>query len=62
VEQAAEPVARRRDDRNALLLLSLTMAGGPFGAGTTARGARLHLIDDTGKIKTEQVIFCLARQ
>jgi hypothetical protein len=48
------------DDRNALLLLSLTMAGGPFGEGTTAPCARLYLIDDSGKIKTEQVVFYLA--
>ena len=49
------------DDRNALLLLSLTMAGGPFGEGTTAPCARLYLIDDSGKIKTEQVVFYLAQ-
>ena len=49
------------DDRNALLLLSLTMAGGPFGEGTTAPCARLYLIDDNGKIKAEQVVFYLAQ-
>ena len=49
------------DDRNALLLLTLTMAGGPFGEGTTAPCARLYLIDDDGKIKTEQVVFYLAQ-
>src|SRR5215472_1753523 len=49
------------DDRNALLLLGLTMAGGPFGAGTTAPCARLYLIDDNGKIKAEQVVFYLAQ-
>jgi hypothetical protein len=48
------------DDRNALLLLSLTMAGGPFGDGTTAPCARLYLIDDHGTIQTEQVVFYLA--
>jgi hypothetical protein len=65
----AEPVvpgsvsvlASTGDDRNALLLLSLTMAGGPFGEGTTAPCARLYLIDDSGKIKTEQVVFYLAQ-
>ena len=49
------------DDRNALLLLSLAMAGGPFGEGTTAPCARLYLIDDDGKIKTEHVVFYLAQ-
>ena len=49
------------DDRNALLLLSLTMTGGPFGEGTTAPCARLYLIDDSDKIAAEQVVFYLAR-
>jgi hypothetical protein len=54
-------LASTGDDRNALLLLSLAMAGGPFGAGTTAPCARLYLIDDNGKIETEQVVFYLAQ-
>jgi len=41
-------------------LLALTMAGGPFGAGTTAPCARLYVIDN-GKIQTKQVIFYLAQ-
>ena len=52
-------VAGTGDDRNALLLLSLTMAGGPFGEGTTAPCARLYLTDDNGKIRAEQVVFYL---
>jgi hypothetical protein len=54
-------LASTGDDRNALLLLSLTMVGGPFGEGTTAPCARLYLIDDNGKIKNEQVVFYLAQ-
>lgn len=54
-------LASTGDDRNALLLLSPTMAGGPFGDGTTAPCARLYLIDDNGKIKSEQVVFYLAQ-
>jgi hypothetical protein len=54
-------LASTGDTRNALLLLSLTMAGGPFGAGTTAPCARMYLIDDNGNIATEQVIFYLAQ-
>jgi hypothetical protein len=54
-------LASTGDDRNALLLLSLTMAGGPFGEGTTAPCARMYLIDDNGKIKAEQVVFYLAQ-
>lgn len=54
-------LASTGDDRSALLLLSLTMAGGPFGEGTTAPCARLYLIDDNGKIAAEQVVFYLAR-
>jgi hypothetical protein len=54
-------LASTGDGRNALLLLTLTMAGGPFGDGTTAPCARLYLIDDNGKIKAEQVLFYLAQ-
>ena len=54
-------LASTGDDRNALLLLSLAMAGGPFGEGTTAPCARLYLIDDDGKIKAEQVVFYAAQ-
>ena len=54
-------LASTGDDRNALLLLSVAMAGGPFGEGTTAPCARLYLIDDNGKIETEQVVFYLAQ-
>jgi hypothetical protein len=61
VPGSVQILASTGDDRNALLLLSLTMAGGPFGEGATAPCARLYLIDDNGKIKTEQVVFYLAQ-
>ena len=61
VPGSVKVLASTGDDRNALLLLSLEMAGGPFGEGTTAPCARLYLIDDNGKIKTEQVVFYLAQ-
>ena len=48
-------------ERNALLTLTMTMAGGPFGTGATAPCARLYLLDDNDKIKTEHVIFCVAQ-
>ena len=38
----------------------MTLAGGPFGAGATAPCARLYLLDDDNKIKTEHVIFYVA--
>jgi hypothetical protein len=60
VPGSVKVLASTGDDRNALLLLTLTMAGGPFGAGTTAPCARLYVIDN-GKIRTEQVIFYLAQ-
>jgi hypothetical protein len=44
------------DDRNALLMLDLQMAGGPFGAGAAAPCARAYLIED-GKIKNERIVF-----
>jgi SnoaL-like domain len=61
VPGSAKALASTGDGRNALLLLTVTMAGGPFGTGTTAPCARLYLIDDNGKIKTEQVVFYLTQ-
>ena len=61
VPGSVQVLASTGDDRNALLVLSLTMAGGPFGEGTTAPCARLYLIDDDGKIQTEQVVFYVAQ-
>jgi hypothetical protein len=37
------------------------MAAGPFGQRTTAPRARLYVIDNNGKVKTEQVVFNLAQ-
>ena len=53
-------LASTGDDHNALLTLTMTMAGGPFGTGATAPCARLYVVDDNNKIKTEQVIFYVA--
>jgi hypothetical protein len=61
VPGSVKVLASTGDGRNALLLLTVTMAGGPFGAGTTAPCARMYLIDENGKIKTEQVVFYLAQ-
>jgi hypothetical protein len=61
VPGSVQVLASTGDDRNALLVLSLTMAGGPFGQGTTAPCARLYLIDDDGQIQAEQVVFYLAQ-
>jgi len=47
------------DDHNALLMLTVEA---DFGAGkATLPGARLYLLDENNKIKTEQVIFYAAR-
>lgn len=46
------------DERNALLLLTVQVSGGPDGAPMTLPGARLYLLDENDKIKAEQVIFC----
>jgi hypothetical protein len=48
------------DDRNALLLLTVQVAGGPDGAQMTLPGARLYLLGEDGKIKVEHVIFYAA--
>ena len=54
-------LASTGDERNALLTLSVKMAGGPFGAGANAPCARLYLLDENHKIKTEHVIFYAAQ-
>ena len=47
------------DERNALLMLTVQV---DFGAGkATLPGARLYLLDEHNKIKTEQVIFYAAQ-
>jgi SnoaL-like protein len=53
-------LASTGDERNALLALTMTMAGGPFGTGATAPCARLYVLDDNDKIKIEHVIFYVA--
>ena len=54
-------LASTGDERTALLTLTMTMAGGPFGTGATAPCARLYVLDDNDKIKTEHVIFYVAQ-
>jgi hypothetical protein len=53
-------LASTGDERNALLTLTMKMAGGPFGAGASAPCSRLYLLDENNKIKTEHVIFFVA--
>jgi len=60
VPGSVHELASAGDERNALLLLDLQVAGGPFGAGSQAPCARLYLVED-GKIKTEQVIFYVSQ-
>jgi len=55
-------LASTGDDNNALLTLTVTMAGGPFGAGAAAPCSRLYLIDEDGKIKTEKIVFYVASE
>jgi hypothetical protein len=54
---SAQVVASVGDERNALLMVTARLAaGGPFGTGTLP-GARLYMLDENGKIESEQVIF-----
>src|SRR5919204_5797569 len=56
----ARGVARHGDDRNALLMGTVPTIPGAMGPAATLRGARLYLLDDDGKIKSEQVIYYLS--
>jgi len=60
--QAVEPgsarvIASVGDERNSLILLTVRAAFSPDGAKVTLPAARLALLDENNKIKTEQVIF-----
>ena len=53
-------IASAGDERNALLMLTVDA---DFGASkATLPGARLYLLDENNKIKTEQVIFYAAQE
>lgn len=52
-------IASVGDERNALLML--TVDADLPGGRVTLPGARLYLLDEAGKIKTEQVIFYAAQ-
>jgi SnoaL-like domain len=53
-------IASVGDERNALLMLTVEA---DFGAGkATLPGARLYLMDENHKIKTEQVVFYAAQR
>jgi SnoaL-like domain len=53
-------IASAGDERNALLMLTVDA---DFGARkATLPGARLYLLDENNKIKTEQVIFYAAQE
>jgi hypothetical protein len=54
-------LASTGNGRSALLTLTMTMAGGPFGPGAAAPCARLYALDENNKIKTEHVIFYVAQ-
>jgi SnoaL-like domain len=58
VPGSAHIIASLGDERNALLLLTVEADFG--GQKTTIPGARLYLLDEQQKIKTEQVIFYAA--
>jgi hypothetical protein len=57
VPGSLEVIGSVGDQRNALLMLTAQLSGGPMGAKTTLSGARLYLLDDNGRIKAEEVIF-----
>lgn len=50
-------IASVGDERNALLMLTVTAALGPGRAKVTLPAARIYLLDQDAKIKVEQVVF-----
>jgi len=61
VPGSAHVIASTGDQRNALLMLTVTAAFGPGGAKVPLTAARLYLLDDYNRIKTEQVVFFVSR-
>jgi SnoaL-like protein len=60
VPGSARVIASVGDERNALLMLTVSAVLGPDGSKVTLPAARLYLLDDDNKIKSEQVIFYAA--
>jgi hypothetical protein len=60
VPGSAHVVSAMGDERNALITLTVRAAFPPSGQEVTLPGARLYLLDENGKIASEQVIFYLA--
>jgi len=54
---SAHILAAVGDSQNALVMVTVKAAMGPGGQQVTLPGARLYLLDDSGKIKAEQVVF-----
>ena len=50
-------IASVGDDHNSLILLTVKAPFSPAGAKVTLPAARLALLDENNKIKSEQVIF-----
>jgi hypothetical protein len=54
---SARVIASVGDERNSLILLTVRAAFAPSGPKVTLPAARLALLDENNKIKTEQVVF-----
>ena len=57
---SARIIASAGDEHNALIFVTMTAAFGPNAPKMKLPGARLYLLDESGKIKQEQVIFYAA--
>jgi len=60
VPGSAEVLASTGDERRALLMLTVRARFGPDAPEMTLPGARVYLLDENRKIKTEHVIFFAA--
>jgi SnoaL-like domain len=57
---SAKVIAAIGDEHNALLMVTVRASFGPGAPSVTLAQARLYLLDDNKKIKSEQVIFYAA--
>ena len=59
VPGSAEIISSVGDEQNALITVMVKATVGPGGAKLPLLGSRLYLLDENGKIKSEQVTFCV---
>ena len=59
VPGSAEIIASDGDEQNALIMVRVKATLGPNGSKVPLVGSRLYSLNEEGKIRAEQVVFCV---